>query len=186
MTFIDTRCDNFEELRLDRFKSIKRWLLTINLAIAILAGIGALIAHNAPQSFPWLLDLVEAAKGFLPLDGWASKSDFQREAQVYDLLALPLVATSTAWFFALLYLPPAGSLGVPYTPTKRVLALLVAALLVLLAFVAPIVERGQDVPLLSTGTSFVQLVLFGWYTFASVGLFLAGAIVFLWKSVTGK
>lgn len=27
--------------------------------------------------------------------------------------------TSTAWFFALLYLPPAGSLDIPYKPTPR-------------------------------------------------------------------
>lgn len=186
MALIDTRRSPFGKRPSDRYKPAKRWLLAINLAIAFLAGAGAFAAYHAPSSFPWLLEMVDAAKGFLPLDSWVSKSNFPRAAQVYDLLALPLVATSTAWFFALLYLPPTGSLGVPYTSAKRAMAVLVSAFLILLAVLAPIVEHGQDVPLLSTGTSLVQLVLFGWYSFASIGLFLAGAAVFIWKSITGR
>lgn len=186
MALIDTRRGQFEGRPLDRYKSAKRWLLATNLVIAFLAGAGAFVAHHAPSLSQWLFEMVDAAKAFLPLDSWVSKSNFPRAAQVYDLLALPMVVTSTAWLFALLYLPPAGSLDVPYTPTKRVMAVLVSAFLVLLAILAPIVEHGQDVPLLRTGTSFVQLALLGWYSFASIGLFLAGAAVFLWKSITGK
>lgn len=169
---------------MDRYKLAKRWLLAINLTIASMAGAGASIAHYARASSQWLLEMVDAAKVFLPLDSWVSKSNFPREAQVYDLLALPLVVTSAAWFFALLYLPPAGSLGVPYTPAKRVMAVLVSAFLVLLAVLAPIVEHGQDVPLLRTGTSLVQLALFGWNPFVTVGLSLALSGVFVWKSIT--
>lgn len=186
MALIDTRHSPFGKRPWDRYKPAKRWLLAINLMIAFLAGAGAFAAYHAPSSFPWLLEMVDAAKGFLPLDSWVSKSNFPRAAQVYDLLALPMVVTSTAWFFALLYLPPAGSLDIPYKPMQRVLGVLLSAFFILLVALAPIVEHGQDVPLLRVGTSFVQLVLFGWYSFASIGLFLAGAAVFIWKSVTGR
>lgn len=186
MALTDTRRGQFEGRPVDRYKLAKRWLLASNLAIASMAGAGAFVAHHAPSSSQWLFEMVDAAKVFLPLDSWVSKSNFPRAAQVYDLLALPLVVTSTAWFFALLYLPPAGSLGVPYKPAKRVMAVLVSAFLVLLAVLAPIVEHGQDVPLLRTGTSLVQLVLFGWNPFVTVGLLLALSGVFVWKSITGK
>lgn len=181
MALTDTPRSPFGRRQPDRYKPVKRWLLAINLAIALLAGAGAFAAHRAPSSSPWLFGIVDAAKGILPLDSWTSKSNFPQAAQVYNLLALPMVVTSAAWFFALLYLPPPGALGVPYTPTKRAMAVLVSAFLVLLAILAPVVEHGQDVPLLSTGTSFVQLVLIGWYSYATVGLLLAMAGVLLWK-----
>lgn len=186
MTLIDARRSQLKRRPPDSYKSAKRWLLALNLAIASMAGAGAFAAHRAPSSSQWLFEMVDVAKAFLPLDSWTSKSNFPRAAQIYDLLALPMVVTSTAWFFALLYLPPAGSLNIPYKPAQRVLGVLLSAGFILLVALAPIVEHGQDVPLLSTGTSFVQLVLFGWYSYATAGLLLAGAAVFLWKSITGK
>lgn len=181
-----TRYERSAEQPIDRFKSARRWLLAVNLCIAVVAGLGAFVVHHAPSSAWLLLKMTAAAKQLLPLDSWALKSNFPQVTQVYDLLVLPLVVTSTAWFFALLYLPPKGNLATPYKPAQRALGVLVAALFILLAVFAPIVEEGQDVPLLHTGTSPAQLMLFGWYPFATVGLLLASAAVILWKSITGK
>lgn len=186
MLSTDIRSERSTEQSIDRFNPAKRWLLAINLSIVTVAGLGAFVAHYAPSSASLLFEMTAAAKQFLPLDNWALKSNFPQVAQVYDLLALPLVVTSTVWFFALLYLPPKGNLAVPYKPMQRVLGVLAAALFILLAIFAPIVERGQDVPLLNTGTSAVQLMLLGWYPAATVGLLLATAAVVLWKSITGK
>lgn len=174
------------EQSVDRFKSTKSWLLVINLCIVATAGLGAFIARNAPSSASLLFEMAAAAKEFIPLDTWTMKSKFPQVAQVYDLLALPLVVTSTGWFFALIYLPPKGNLAKPYKPMQRALGVLVSSAFIVLAVLAPIVEEGQDVPLLNTGTSALQLMLFGWYPFATVGLLLATAAVFLWKSITGK
>lgn len=104
MALTNTRRGQFEGRPMDRYKLAKRWLFVINLAIASIAGAGAFVANHAPSSSQWLFEMVDAARVFLPLDSWVSKSNFPRAAQVYDLLALPLVVTSTAWFFALLYL----------------------------------------------------------------------------------
>lgn len=186
MLSIDTRYERSTEQPIDRFKSAKRWLLAINLFIVAIAGLGAFVAQHVPSSATLLFKMTAAAKQLIPLDSWTLKSNFHQVAQVYDLLALPLVVTSTAWFFALLYLPPKGNLATPYKTTQRALGVFAAALFVLLAVFAPIVEEGQDVTLLHTGTSSAQLMLFGWYPFATVGLLLASAAVILWKSITGK
>ncbi len=186
MLSTDIQYGRSTEQPIDRFKSTKRWLLAINLFVMTVAGLGAFVAQQIPSSASLLFKMTMAAKQLLPLDSWTLKSNFPQVAQVYDLLVLSLVVTSTAWFFALLYLPPKGNLATPYKPTQRALGVFAATLFILLAVFAPIVEEGQDVPLLHTGTSSAQLMLFGWYPFATVGLLLASAAVILWKSITGK
>jgi hypothetical protein len=168
-----------------KFRTLKRGLLIFNVVVAVLAGWAAGHAATAsPDSA--LLTVVREASNILPLDRWAAMSSHKEATKAYMLFSLPLALGTFAWFFALLYLPPSGGLGEPYTVGKRFLGLLMGVVCALLAYGVPALEQGQDVSMLPVGTSLPHLVLFGWYSAASFGLFCAAGCVLFWKGLTGR
>lgn len=168
-----------------RCRAIKRVLLIFNVVVATLAGWAAQhTATASPDSV--LLAIVRDASNIFPLDGWAAMSSHKEATKAYMLFSLPLALGTFAWFFALLYLPPSGRLGEPYTVGRRFLGVLMGMVCALFAYGVPALEQGQNVSMLPVGTSLPHLVLFGWYSAASFGLFCAAACVLLWKGLTGR
>ena len=168
-----------------KYEMVKWVLLIFNIVVAVLAGWVAAQAANAPPDST-VLAIVREASRALPLDRWAAMSSHKEATKAYMLFSLPLAPSTFAWFFALLYLPPSGKLGDPYTVGKRFLAVIMGLVCALLAYGVPTLEQGQDVSMLPVGTSLPHLVLLGWYSAASVGLFCAAACVLLWKGLTGR
>lgn len=105
MALIETRSSQFERRPSDRYKSAKRWLLAINLAVVVPMAVRDGGRRKGIPAAGQLGIEIELPPGGpdLRLAGTAHGGQ----------------VTSTAWFFALLYLPPAGSLDIPYKPTPR-------------------------------------------------------------------
>lgn len=168
-----------------KYRTLKRGLLIFNVIVACLAG---WVAQHAATASPdsSLVTIVREASNILPLDRWAAMSGHKEATKAYMLFSLPLALGAFAWFFAHLYLPPSGRLGEPYTVGKRFFGVLMGMVCALLAYGVPALEQGQDVSMLPVGTSLPHLVLFGWYSAASFGLFCAAACVLFWKGITGR